>query len=345
MPLNQATNLRFTLGGRLGLARFPLPRREFKRYLSHIIHHEISREWFSGFGNEIGQQIGFVFGENLGCLGAVNRLLQNHLRDFEFAGTFVALRFFAKVTRLSIEDAATAFGTLANGFEAGEINLGRGSFGCTRLRRAFGRPRGPRLEFKTHRCVFDDQVSFEGAAFFGNEFFEQVGFAGLQEFLDLGALDGPLQNDLADAPKVARGGGADGFFADEVHGRFKNPAAALRTFADRLLAGEIHLGYRAVGFGLVLAEVEFGLELRSHLYDRGKRPALLAAETLKRTDLPVCEQFLDFGNLELAAGNDFPKTEIAFLALELLVILVNFTTAFRAASFQRAEVPGHGIAV
>ena len=45
---------------------------------------------------------------------------------------------------------------------------------------------------------------------------------------------------------------------------------------------------------------------------------------------PLLMQFLDFGNLQLPAGHDFPQREIAFLALELFVILLDLAAAFRA---------------
>src|SRR5262249_11808634 len=74
-------------------------------------------------------------------------------------------------------------------------------------------------------------------------------------------------------------------------------------------------------------------------------PALFAAETLQRADLSVRQEFFDFGDFQLATGHDFPQTKIAFLALKLLVVLMNFAAAFWASNFQRAEVARNSVAL
>ena len=105
---------------------------------------------------------------------------------------------------------------------------------------------------------------------------------------------------------------AGGLFADVIHRRFEHAAAALRTFAQRLLAGEIHLRRPPLRLGLVLAEIELGLELRRHLDHGGERPAQLAAKPLQRPDLPLVISSSTLGNLELPARHDFPQAKSHF---------------------------------
>ena len=53
-----------------------------------------------------------------------------------------------------------------------------------------------------------------------------------------------------------------------------------------------------------------------------ERPAHPAAEALQRPDRAASDQLFDFGRLELAAREHLPEREVAFLALEFLVILL-----------------------
>ena len=52
-----------------------------------------------------------------------------------------------------------------------------------------------------------------------------------------------------------------------------------------------------------------------------------------------------FGDVELPPAHDLPEAERAGLALELLVVLVHFAAAFRAARGQRAEIAGDRVAL
>ena len=119
-----------------------------------------------------------------------------------------------------------------------------------------------------------------------------LGLAGLEKLLDLGPLDGALEDDFTGA-EGAGAIGSDGLLANVIHGGFEDPVAALGAFANRFLAGEIHFGHDTVGIGLILAEIKFRLQLGSHLDDGGKWKPLLAAESLQRTHLPLLDQFLD----------------------------------------------------
>src|SRR4029450_2099460 len=101
------------------------------------------------------------------------------------------------------------------------------------------------------------------------------------------------------------------------------------------LAAEI----RRLGLGIrAVAEVEFNLVRVVELELRRERPADLAAKTFEGTDRALGEKRLGFGNLELPTRDDLPHAEIAGLALELLVLLVHFAAAFRAARRERREV-------
>ena len=112
---------------------------------------------------------------------------------------------------------------------------------------------------------------------------------------------------------------------------------------ERLLAAEIRrLGSAAIR---AIAEVELDFVVVAELEPRGKRPSGLAAKTLERTDRAVGEQRFGLGNLELTAGDDLPHPEVAGLALELLVLLVHFAAAFRAARGERREIAGNRIAL
>ena len=64
---------------------FAFARREFKRDLALVVHHEIRRKRFPGLGDELVEQIGLVRGQQFLRLRRLNRLLQNFPVDLEFA--------------------------------------------------------------------------------------------------------------------------------------------------------------------------------------------------------------------------------------------------------------------
>src|SRR5437899_1296382 len=132
--------------------------------------------------------------------------------------------------------------------------------------------------------------------------------------------------------------------ADVIHPVLENTRAALRAFAQRLLAGKVHFRGRAPGKFVAVAEVELGLEFRAEFDDGGKRKALRAAETLQRPDDALGDEFLDFVSLKLAAGDNFPKGKVAALALEFFVVFLDDAAALRTRSLEGAEIAGHGVA-
>ena len=75
------------------------------------------------------------------------------------------------------------------------------------------------------------------------------------------------------------------FLADVIHPGVKHVRAALRAFAERLLAGEIHRRGGLAVLVLAVAEIKFDLVLAVHLEHGGERKSLLAAEALQRPDL------------------------------------------------------------
>ena len=75
-----------------------------------------------------------------------------------------------------------------------------------------------------------------------------------------------------------------------------------------------------------------------------ERTAQLASEAFQRPHFTRREERLGLCRVELAAGNDFPDSKIARLALELLVVLVHFAAAFRAADAQGRKVSRNGVA-
>ena len=108
---------------RLFRFHFAFARREFKRDLALVVHHEIRRKRFPGLGDELVEQIGLVRGQQFLRLRRLNRLLQNFPVDPEFARLGVRLRLLAKIARLRVENLAAALRTFAERFLAGKINL------------------------------------------------------------------------------------------------------------------------------------------------------------------------------------------------------------------------------
>jgi hypothetical protein len=115
----------------------PFARREFKRDLALVVHHEIRRKRFPGLGDELVEQIGLAVGQQFLRLRRLNRLLQNFPVDLEFARLGVRLRFLAQITRLRVKNLAAALRTFAQRRLAGKINLWQ------RLLRAFAAPPCP----------------------------------------------------------------------------------------------------------------------------------------------------------------------------------------------------------
>src|SRR4029079_7412173 len=78
---------------------------------------------------------------------------------------------------------------------------------------------------------------------------------------------------------------------------------------------------------------------------RGERTPQPAAEAFERADLALAQQRVGFADLELASAHDLPEAEVARLALELLVVLVDLAAALRAARRERAEVARDRVAL
>src|SRR5581483_1334204 len=195
-------------------------------------------------------------------------------------------------------------------------------------------------ELESHVAVgAAHQECGERTALARDEPVQQVGLAGREQLLDLLALDRALQDDAPGA-EIATPLGADAVLARVRHRLLEHPAAALRARAERRVSGEVDL---LLGFGL--AEIELGLELRRELHHGGERLAEAAAETLERTDRALGHELLDLLGGELAARYDLPDREVALLALELAVVLLDLSSALRARCLQRQERRVRNLAV
>src|SRR5262249_48334894 len=151
--------------------------------------------------------------------------------------------------------------------------------------------------------------------------------AGRQQFFHLCAFDGPLENHAAGA-KIASLIGPHRLFADIGLGELEHARTALRTRTKRRLVAPI--GCLRFVAAIALAEIEGDL-VRVGKLDRGReRPTEAAPEALERADMPIAQQGLGFGRLELTPAHDLPEPELAGLALEFLVVLVHLAAAFRA---------------
>src|SRR3954469_5186591 len=111
----------------------------------------------------------------------------------------------ANITRVSVKNASTAHGTVAEQFFAAEINFLDRLFGfsfCLWFRVTL-------LEFEADILfVRQHEKCFEGSALARNEALKQICFPGRQQFLHLFALDWPLQYHFARS-EIARLIGAD----------------------------------------------------------------------------------------------------------------------------------------
>ena len=118
--------------------------------------------------------------------------MQDRFASLEFALLLVRLRILAQIVRLALKNAPAAPGTFADRLQSGEINLGFRLF----LPALRGLPL-PLLELKTNLAVLaEHEERFEPAAVSPrNEFVQQVGFAGSQQFLKLRGCDRLLEDD------------------------------------------------------------------------------------------------------------------------------------------------------
>ena len=250
---------------------------------------------------------------------------------------------FAKITLLRVENFSAALRAFADRLFAGEVNFRQRLARRAVLR--FARLGFARRELERRAAVLDHEKRLERAVvFLGNKFGEQIRLACFQHFFHLRRLDRLLQNDFA---SLERAGfrRARRVLAKIIHAAVKNSPAALRAFAERFLAREINR--RGIGTIriFVVAEIKLRLEVRTHFNNGGQRKALLAAETLQRSDRALADEFLDLGNFQLSTRHDFPQTEIAFLALEFFVILQYLAAAFRARHVELAVIAGHRVAL
>src|ERR1051326_4308011 len=128
-------------------------------------------------------------------------------------------------------------------------------------------------------------------------------------------------------------------FARVVHAVLEHAAAALRAFAQRLLAGEIdRLRRGAVAVLGLIAEIKLEFVFGVEADDRGEGPALAAAKSLQRAELFLADQPLDLLRLHEAARQKSGQAEIALLALEPAVILLDHGAALGAGRFEIAEI-------
>src|SRR5204863_9793424 len=126
--------------------------------------------------------------------------------------------------------------------------------------------------------------------------------------------------------------------AGVVHAVVEHPTAALRTFADRLLAREINRrGRTAVAVLRLIAEIELKFVFGIEADDRGEGPPLPAAETLQRAELFLADQRLDLLRLHEPARQKRGQAEVALLALKPAVVLFDDAAALGARSFEIAK--------
>src|SRR5947208_6299190 len=162
----------------------------------------------------------------------------------------------------------------------------------------------------------------EWPAGFGDEFFEQVGLAGGQQFDDLLTFEWPLQDRLAGF-ELARFSVGLRFLAEIISFALKHARAAPRAFTQRFLSTEIEFWRRLLGLaGRGRARFAFGfarLELETHLAAfpddevSRKRPALFGNEFWQQFGLAGRQQPGHLRALHRLLQNDFPRTKIARL--------------------------------
>src|SRR5437763_13600229 len=251
--------------------------------LARFIHDQPRRKRAAGLGNEFLQQICSARRQQFGHLPAFDGPLQNGLARLEFARLFLRLRLLAEVIRFAFEHPPAAAGTFADRLQAREIELGLRLLLCV----LGGLPLAL-LELETDLAVLaEHEKRLEGAAVaFGDEFIQQIGLAAGQQLLNLRGGKRLLKDDRSD-PEIALAFLADRLFARVVHPVFEDAVAALWTFPEGLLAGEIdrlRRTVRAISVPRFVAEIEFESVLRVEAYDRGEVSALPAAEALQGSD-------------------------------------------------------------
>jgi hypothetical protein len=156
----------------------------------------------------------------------------------------------------------------------------------------------------------------------GDKIPQQVGSPGAEQLLHLFGFDSLLQND-GSRTEVAGLRGSLRLFANVGHAVCKHTRTTFRARAERFTLGEVHNLDGAVITGGTLAKVKLRYVFGVELDDRIERAPHLVAETAQRADLAPGEQFLNFGGLKLAAGDDFPQRKVTGLALEFLVRLLD----------------------
>ena len=161
---------------------------------------------------------------------------------------------------MALKHAGAAHRAFAQRLLSAEIQFGRRLLGLADPGGARLAPGLARLKLEAHFAAFaHDEVSREGAALFGNEFWQQIGLADGQQFGHLRAVHRLLQNDLAGA-EIAGLDRAGRFLADITHPGLEHACAALGTFAERFLAAEIHLRCLPGILFVFLSEVKLRLE-------------------------------------------------------------------------------------
>src|SRR5438132_2913257 len=103
-------------------------------------------------------------------------------------------------------------------------------------------------KFKTYLAtVAEHQPCGEGPAGFRDEFLQQIGFAGREQFDQLFALNPPLQNGFSRL-EFARLFVCLRFLTEIIRLALKHARAAARAFPQRFLSAEIKLWRRLAGF-------------------------------------------------------------------------------------------------
>src|SRR5437763_8600254 len=182
----------------------------------------------------------------------------------------------------------------------------------------------------------------KGAAFFRNEFREQVGLAGRDQFLTLLFRDFALQNYFADAER-ARFLRGDGMFAGVgIIERVDLALVANGTLAQRFVPRGIN---RDAAAAVILFKLKLRFEFFAQFHRGGEGPAHLAPESFKRSDPALREKRFNFSRLEKTAGHRFPNDQSATTAFEGAIVFIKRTAAaLRTFHFDRREVSTDAVA-
>ena len=150
------------------------------------------------------------------------------------------------------------------------------------------------------------------------------------------AIDRTLQDDAARS-KIAGPLRSYGFLAHVRRRHFEHSRPALGTRTQGLLPAEIGR-LRIAGIARTVAEIELRLVGLVELELRRERAPQLAPESFQGSHLALRKQRLGLGYFQLTAGDDLPHAEVAGLALELLVLFVDFATALGTSCAQGREI-------